>query len=93
MKRNSPESVLREYVKSLSNDTLKVFHDKLTQRVSDDVADIVNEMSKNVEIHKLFSRTEDAFSFFDVVDAFGELIKRELSNRGLPQELEYLIRN
>ena len=75
------DSILKEYMGRLNVDTLKYLAIRLEDRVSGDLAEALDVVSKNSEIDKWLRSAETCDEFYDLVDTLQEYVCRELNKR------------
>lgn len=66
--RSKTESVVKEYVRHLSDEDLDVLVEKLTQPVCGDRADVSVMFQKDKDLDKWLCQAKGAFEWFDKVD-------------------------
>ena len=74
-------SVLREYVAELSDDDLKFLEGRLNQRLSGDIAEVLNFLEKNSKVDFVLSKGKSADDLYDAVDLIQEIVGVEVQNR------------
>ena len=84
MKRTA--SLVREYVRELSDDNLNDIVQKWSQKLGGDYANLAYLFQRNRAIDDLLRSAQSAEDWFDLVDFIGEAANRELKNRGEPVE-------
>ena len=84
MKRTA--SLVREYVRELSDDNLNDIVQKWSQKLGGDYANLAYLFQRNRAIDDLLRSAQSAEDWFDLVDFIGEAASRELKNRGEPVE-------
>lgn len=66
--KSRTDSVVKEYVRSLSDDDLDLVVQKLTQPVSGDRADVSLMFQKDKDLDRWLCQAKGAFDWFDKVD-------------------------
>jgi len=79
-------SLVREYVRELSDENLNDIMQKWSQKLGGDYASLAYFFQKNRAIDDLLRSAQSAEEWFDLVDFIGEATNRELKNRGEPVE-------
>jgi len=79
------ESVIKEFLRNNSDDEIRYLGMRLTERLQDDLAEVLNFISKsnarNVAIDEMFRSATSADELYDCCDAFRKLIVREADRR------------
>lgn len=88
MKKNSKQdsSIVKEYLRRLSDEDLSVIVDRLTQPVSGDRADVSYLFAKDKDIDKWLSQAKSAFDWFDKVDLIQDQAEIETTKRQKSKE-------
>lgn len=76
--------VLKEYVRSLSDEELKFVCSRLSHvygRREGDVADTVEKFQENPDMDRLLASTKDADALYEIVDEVSEYAEREIKSR------------
>ena len=81
----SSNSLLREYVSSLSYKDLLFLKTRFSQRVGGDLGEAVNFVSKNEEIDKWLLAAEGAEDFYQMLDVLSIEVGMALSRLKRPQ--------
>jgi hypothetical protein len=81
----SSNSVLKEYVSSLSYKELLFIKTRFSQRVGGDLGDAVNFVSKNEEMDKWLLSAECAEDFYQMLDVLSVEVSTALSRLKRPQ--------
>jgi len=81
----SSNSLLREYVSSLSYKDLLFLKTRFSQRVGGDLGEAVNFVSKNEEIDKWLLAAEGAEDFYQMLDVLSVEVGVALSRLKKPQ--------
>lgn len=74
-------TVLKEYVSSLSDDDLKYLDGRLNQRLSGDIAEVLNFLEKTSKVDTIMSKSKSADDLYDLVDAIQKIVLGEIQNR------------
>lgn len=75
------ETVLKECVGKLSDDSLDFLHTRFEQRMTGDLADCLELLSKVSEVDKWLSGAQSCNQFFDMVDQIAEQVSKEFNKR------------
>jgi hypothetical protein len=81
----SSNSVLKEYVSSLSYKELLFIKTRFSQRVGGDLGEAVNFVSKNEEMDKWLLSAEGAEDFYQMLDVLSVEVGTALSRLKRPQ--------
>lgn len=81
-------TILVEYISSISEDKLKFFYFRLKERISGDLAEVLEELSKDKKMDNLFSNAESSEGVFDLLDEFTELLEQYSKDKNI--SLNYL---
>jgi hypothetical protein len=81
----SSNSLLREYVSSLSYKDLLFLKTRFSQRVGGDLGEAVNFISKNEEVDKWLSSADGAEDFYQMLDVLSIEVGMALSRLKRPQ--------
>lgn len=76
-------TILVEYISSISEDKLKFFYSRLKERISGDLAEVLDELSKDKKIDGLFSSAASADGVFDLLDEFAELVEKHSQSKNI----------
>ena len=76
-----PDVMLREYFNKVSDDDLKYIYTRLNQRLSSDMGDAVNALSRSDELDRWFSSAKNSWEFYDMIDLAQRYAEREVRNR------------
>lgn len=77
------KSVVVEYISSLSDDLLKFHAMRLSEKFSGDLAESLNEMSKDRRLDELLASSVSAEDLFVLVDQIKDLVLKECKKKGL----------
>lgn len=80
-------AVLTEFVKSSSDEEIGFLNTKLTERLQDDLADVLDFVGRNHSKHhnidNLFRSASSAFELYDLCDSLQNVVCNELDKRKL----------
>lgn len=76
-----PDLALKEYCQRISDDQLKFLAQRLNQRLSGDVAEVVECLSGVKEIDRLFAAAATCDELFDVIDQIYSTAQKEYERR------------
>jgi hypothetical protein len=65
----------------LTDEDLKFLNFRLTQRISSDLADAINFVSKDAEMDKLLASAESAIEVFEIMDDLHFCLEKERKRR------------
>lgn len=83
------KSVVVEYVSNLSEETLNFHAMRLSERYCGDLAESLDEMSKDHKMDELLSSAESADAFFVLVDQIRDVFLKECKKRGISLKMSY----
>jgi len=72
-----------EFAATISEEELKWLTQRLTERLSGDLSEALNFMSKHKGMDNIFSSAKSAFELFDKCDEVRDLLHRECRKKGL----------
>lgn len=72
---------LKEYCGRLSDDDFKYLHQRATQRLFGDTAEILNFLSKTKELDKWLSSASSHQDLYKMLDLFVTIIEKEEESR------------
>lgn len=72
-----------EYATQLSEEDLRWLTQRLTERLSGDLSEALNFMSKNKSMDNIFSSAKSAEELYDLCDQVRDLLQRECKKKGL----------
>lgn len=72
---------LKEYCRRLSEDDFHFLHQRATQKLFGDTADVLNFLSKTKELDKWLSSASSCNELYEMLDLFGSIIEKEESSR------------
>lgn len=78
------DSILREYVRALSEEDIKFLCSRLSHtygRRGGDVAAAVEFVEQSIDVDKLLGSAKDANGLYDIVDELQEYSEREMKRR------------
>ena len=73
--------VFKDYVSSLNEEDLKQTYEKIVDRFSGDIGDVVNHIDKNKDISKFLHSTKNADEIYDIVDDLFPYVEKEYKKR------------
>ncbi len=73
--------VLKNFVRSLSDDDLMYILFRLDERKSGDVGEAVEKIEQEIEIDQFLGFSKDAWTLYDAIDEIHEYIGREWQRR------------
>lgn len=76
------KSILVEFVKKLSNEDLRYVGTRLNERYADDLAQVLDFLSKSEDVDVIFSSTNSASALYDYLDFVRESVNGEAKSRG-----------
>jgi hypothetical protein len=76
-----PEHMLKEYVKTLSDENLKFIHTRYASLCQGDRAEILSIFSKNEEVDRWLRGADSAGDLFDMLDYLRDFVEREYKRR------------
>lgn len=85
------KSVVLEYISSLSEDALKFHAMRLSEKFSGDLAESLNEMSKDKRLDELLSSTVSAEDLFTLLDQIKDLILKECKKKSLHLKMSNVV--
>lgn len=80
------DTVLREYAKKLSDDTLYHLISRLSQNLCGDLAEVANVLAQDKAIDYLLSTANSSDEWFNLVDMINDAIKKEATKRGVAEK-------
>lgn len=72
---------IKEYVRKLADDDIRLLHMRLSQRLGSDLAEAIEFMQKNPEVDYWLSASKNADDLYDMVDAIDHLVQNETKRR------------
>ena len=72
-----------EYAAQVSEDDLKWLAQRLTERLSGDLSEALNFMSKHKSMDNLLSSAKSADALFELCDTIRDSLQRECKKKGL----------
>lgn len=85
------KSVVLEYISSLSEDALKFHAMRLSEKYSGDLAESLNEMSKDKRLDELLASTVSAEELFILLDQIKDLILKECKKKSLHLKMSNVV--
>lgn len=85
------KSVVLEYISSLSEDALKFHAMRLSEKYSGDLAESLNEMSKDKRLDELLASTVSAEELFTLLDQIKDLILKECKKKSLHLKMSNVV--
>lgn len=85
------KSVVLEYISSLSEDVLKFHAMRLSEKFSGDLAESLNEMSKDKRLDELLASTVSAEDLFTLLDQIKDLILKECKKKSLHLKMSNVV--
>lgn len=77
------KSIVAEYSSMLSEEDLCSLTTKLTDRFPGDMAEALDEMSKDRKMDSVLASAESAEAFFNIVDQVRDVLQKECKKRGI----------
>lgn len=77
------KSFLVEYVSSLSDDKLHFLTTRLVEKLSGDLADALDEMSKDKKIDDILSNAGSSENLYNLLDSIRDIMVKESKKRDL----------
>jgi hypothetical protein len=78
-----PDVYLKEYCQKLSDDNLKLLGNRLSQKMSGDLGDVLEFLSNNREMDRWLASAQTSIELYDMIDAVGESVATELQKRNV----------
>ena len=72
---------LKEYCQRLSEEDFKYLHQRATQKLFGDTAEILNFLSKTRELDKWLSSASSCQDLYSMIDLFSSIIEKEENSR------------
>ena len=85
------KSVVLEYISSLSEDVLKFHAMRLSEKFSGDLAESLNEMSKDKRLDELLASTVSAEDLFTLLDQIKDLILKDCKKKSLHLKMSNVV--
>lgn len=79
--RKTYESLLKEYAKKLSEDTLEYLYVRFKQNLCGDRAEIADMISRDKNMDRLLAGATDSDEWFNLIDLVGEYVIVEYDKR------------
>jgi hypothetical protein len=77
-----PEVILRECVSKLSEVQLEFLNDRFQQRLSGDIPECLDLISKLPELDRWLASAQSSDEFFEMVDRIADQVLKEYNKRG-----------
>jgi len=74
---------IKEYCQKLSDEHVKNLYNRLTQRMSDDLADVLDFLSNTREVDRWLSSAQGCNDLYDMIDVVAEAIVAEHQRRNV----------
>lgn len=85
--KKDQNTILAEFVRSLSEDDLRFLASRLTDRYSNDLSEALNFLSKHKRIDAIFRSTSTADELYDLCDSVRGISQKECDRRNVPVTL------
>jgi len=72
---------LKEYCHRLSDEDFRYLHQRSTQKLFGDTADILNFLSKTKELDKWLSAASSCNDLYDMLELFNSIVEKEEETR------------
>lgn len=79
--RKTTETIIRDYVRNLSEEDLRFLSLRLSQRLGGDMGEAIEKIQSNVEINRILEVASGANNFFDLIDMTEDAIQQEYRKR------------
>ncbi len=76
-----PENMVREYVRRMSDEDLKFVNSRLNQRLSSDLAEVLQYFSRANEMDRWLASAKEATELYDMIDMIQSFVEKESSRR------------
>lgn len=76
-----PENMVREYVRRLTNEDLKFLNGRLKQRLSTDLTEVLEQLSRAGEIDRWLSAANGADELYEMIDVIHSYLEKESTRR------------
>ena len=76
------DSMLKEYARSLNEDTLRLLNMRFSQAMCGDLAEAAEILSNNRSVDNWLSSATNVDEFYEMLDQIADFVRRELSRRG-----------
>jgi hypothetical protein len=73
--------VFKDYVASLNEEDLRQTYEKIIDRFSGDIGDVINHIDKNKDINKFLHSAKNSDEIYDIVDALFPHVEKEYKKR------------
>jgi len=85
--KKDQNTILGEFVRSLSEDDLRFLVSRLIDRYSNDLSEALNFLSKHKRIDSIFRSASSAEEIYDLCDLVRGLAQKECDRRNVPVTL------
>lgn len=83
------KSVVTEYISTLSEDNLKFHALRFSEKYSGDLAESLDEFSKDKKMDSLLLSAESANAFFTLIDEIRDALLKECKYRNIHLKMSY----
>lgn len=77
----SVDTMLKEYVRRLSDDDLRYLFSRYSQLLCGDRAEVLNFLSQTKDLDRWLAGAGSSFELFNMVDELGELVTEAYNDR------------
>lgn len=77
------KNVVTEYLSSISDDMLEFLNSRLTEKFAGDLAEVLNELSKEKRMDNLLSNATSSEAIFNLLDEIKDVVHKECKKRGV----------
>lgn len=77
------KNVVTEYLSSISDEMLELLNSRLTERFAGDLAEVLNELSKEKRMDNLLSNAGSSEAIFNLLEEIKEFVYKECKKRGV----------
>lgn len=77
------EIFIKEYCQKLSDEHIKNLYNRLNQRMSGDLADVLDFLSNTREVDRWLSSAQGCIDLYDMIDAVADAVNAELNRRNV----------
>lgn len=81
-------TILSEFVRSLSEDDLKLVASRLVERYSGDLSEALNFLSRHKRIDGVFKSAKSANDLYDLCDLVADIAQKECDRRNVSPTLK-----
>jgi hypothetical protein len=82
------DTVLKEFVRSISDEDLRFSCSRLGQRLSGDLPDVIEFFQLFPDIDRILLNSKDSFGLYDLLDELQEYLEREIKRRSFTERVE-----